>query len=473
MKTDKFFTLSRKKNRMYKLVIIVMLFSIAFGLNGCDDFTDVGMPVTELNATAVFDQKNTANAVVIDLYAKIRENGILTGKTNGISRELGLYTDELGWYGSSTATSALFYNNTVLPSTLTVANWWSHSYNQIYSANAVIEGVAASTGLEQSDKDQLTGEAMFVRGLLHFYLMQLYGDIPYITSTDYTINATVSRMPSVQVYEHIIADLTQASILLSETYLSTERVRPNSFAAQALLARVYLYKGDYVQAANAASAVLNNTEIYSIPDELNDVFLKGSTSTIWQFSPRSATRNTDEGSTFIFNSGPPPAAALSESLVAGFESGDQRKVKWIRSRTNGTSTWYHSYKYKKTTNSTPQLEYSIVLRLAELYLIRSEARAQQGDLIGASEDLNVIRNKAGLEDTPSVTQQEILDAILQERRVEFFTEYGHRFIDLKRYNKLDTYLSVKPSWQSFHRLLPLPQRELNLNPNLGAQNSGY
>jgi hypothetical protein len=88
--------------------------------------------------------------------------------------------------------------------------------------------------------------------------------------------------------------------------------------------------------------------------------------------------------------------------------------------------------------------------------------------------LNIIRHAAGLGDTPASSQQEILDAIQRERRVELFTEYGHRFFDLKRNGGLDAALSpVKPGWNTTDALLPLPEAELLLNPNLAPQNTGY
>ena len=92
----------------------------------------------------------------------------------------------------------------------------------------------------------------------------------------------------------------------------------------------------------------------------------------------------------------------------------------------------------------------------------------------SKEDLNKIRTRAGLANTSALTQVEILDAILQERRLELFTEFGHRFFDLKRYNKIQSVLSAaKTGWDTHDALFPIPQVELGLNPNLKPQNSGY
>jgi hypothetical protein len=123
----------------------------------------------------------------------------------------------------------------------------------------------------------------------------------------------------------------------------------------------------------------------------------------------------------------------------------------------------------------------MVLRLGEQYLIRAEARAQQGKVTGAGsaeEDLDAIRTRAGLSPTTASTQAQMLDAILQERRVELFAEWGHRWLDLKRTNTIDQVMSVvAPSkggvWESYKALYPIPFNELLLNPKLKPQNPGY
>jgi len=143
------------------------------------------------------------------------------------------------------------------------------------------------------------GEALFVRALIHFYLVNLYGDVPYITTTDYQLNRLATRVTTAEVYTRLIADLEQAVTLLPENYLSSDRVRPNSLTASALLARVYLYHGDWAAAANAASAVLNHP-LYVWEPDIDKVFLKDCTTTIWQFSPKLSGNNAEEGSTYIF-----------------------------------------------------------------------------------------------------------------------------------------------------------------------------
>lgn len=441
---------------------------------GCDSFVEVDLPSSQLNTSAVFEDKATANAAMTDIYSKLRDDGFLTGTASGVSVAMSTYTDELTYFGSPTGANQLFYTNTVLPANGTITGWWSFGYNQIYAANTVYSGVSASTKLSQADKDQLMGEALFVRGLVHFYLVSLYGAIPYVTTSDYEQNQIVHRMPVAEVYSQIIADLEMAKTLLPPDYFGGTRIRPNKFVASALLARVYLYNGNHAEASNAASAVINETSLYTLEPNFDNAFLKDSPSTIWQLIPQTDGRNTSEGASFIFNAGPPPFGALRQELTDAFEIGDLRKAHWTRAITNGSNTWYHAYKYKQRSPTASTQEYSIVLRLSEMYLIRAEARARLGELSNAIGDLNTIRTLAGLGATTAVTQQDLLTAILNERRVELFTEFGHRFFDLKRFGQLDNVLSVlKPDWESHENLLPLPESELLLNPNLAPQNPGY
>lgn len=462
------------KTYLFKINRLLLSLTFIGLLAACSNFTDIDLPSSQLTSVAVFEDKTTANAAMVDIYSKIRDKGLLTGYPSGVSNQLGLYTDELQYYGLSGTGQANFYNNALLATNSEISVLWTSSYNQIYAANAVLEGVLKSTALPLTDKQQLTGEALFVRALIHFYLMNTYGPIPYITGTDYKKNGTVSRMSETFVYSQIKKDLEQAVDLLPRDYSGSERVRPNKGAANAFLARVCLYMGLWEEASNNASAVLNQTDLYIWPLSMDLMFEKESSSTIWQLMPASVGANTYEGNNFIFTQGPPPSVAITEDLVNAFTDNDLRKSNWLKAVTDGTRKWYHAFKYKKKSNTGSSVEYSIVLRMAEQYLIRAEARAQVGDLIGAKEDLNKTRNLAGLGNTSAITAPQIIDAVLLERRLEFFTEYGHRFFDLKRTGKLDQVLSLtKSQWQTTDRLLPLPESELLLNSNLNPQNAGY
>ncbi|MNX73608.1 SusD family protein [compost metagenome] len=266
--------------------------------------------------------------------------------------------------------------------------------------------------------------------------------------------------------------MQQAIAILPEAYIGADRVRPNRAVALALLARVYLYQGNWVEASNTASVVINN-KAYTWETNIDKIFLKNCPATIWQFSPKLSGNNTREAAAYIFKSGPPPFVGLTPELYSSFAPNDLRKSHWIATITNGTSSWYHANKYKQNGNTSPSVENSIVFRLAEQYLIRAEAHARQGELSNAREDLDKVRNLAGLPNTLALTATDILAAVQKERRFELFTEYGHRFFDLKRNGILNSVLAgIKPSWNNTDQHWPIPETDLLANPNL-TQNPGY
>lgn len=455
-------------------IILLFIVTICLWLNSCDSFTETDLPKSQLIKTAVFQDVKTATAALSDCYAQMRDYSMITGNSDGISSLMGNYADELTYYGVSDASLQHFYNHTVLPSNSGVSVLWNSGFNQIYAANAIVEGVENSTAITGDNRNRLKGEALFIRAFIHFYLVNLFGDIPYIATTDYKTNTVVSRQPETVVYDKIIADLLEAKDLLPETYTSAQRIRPNKYTAVALLARVYLYTGKWQLAEVEASAVINKTALYQWQGDLDRVFLKDSPATIWQLHPGVAGLNTIEGRSFIFNSTPPSIEAVSQELLDAFETRDERKNHWLGSISDGTDTYYFPFKYKLDTNSGTSQEYSIIFRLEEQYLIRAEAKAHLNNLAEARDDINKIRQRAGLSNIIVNTSEGLLHAILQERRIELFTEFGHRWFDLKRTGRANAILStIKPAWKNSDTLLPLPESELLVNSNLQPQNPGY
>src|SRR6202012_219133 len=162
------------------------------------------------------------------------------------------------------------------------------------------------------------------------------------------------------------------------------------------------------------------------------------------------------------------------------DSGDNRKIAWLDSTIYNGIVYYFPYKYKigpkqQSDGSTPT-EYYMVLRLAEQYLIRAEAEANGAGagINAAITDLDIIRHRAGLADYSGPTDPaSVKNAILHERRIEFFAEWGNRCLDLKRTGEADSVLiPIKPQWQSYQQLYPIPLSDINQAPNL-TQNAGY
>lgn len=457
------------KTRNFKLIVAVALPILLFS---CDSFIEVSLPQSQLIGNAVFENTATANTALSDIYSRLRESGIASGTTVSTTLLIGSYADELTFYGNNTNIEQ-FDKHTLLASNTLLTSLWSLSYAQIYAVNALLEGVQNSPSITADDRNRLIGEALFIRAYIHFYMVNLFGDVPYVLTTNYSQNTIISKSPQVKIWQFIIEDLKKAESLLPKSYPTSERVRVNKTVATAMLARVYLYTENWIEAEKQATAVIDN------PDyrwELNPdlVFLKNSPSIIWSLHPGITGLNTNDAKTFAFSSGPPAKSSLSENLRNAFEPGDLRKTLWIKTITNGTNTWYQPLKYKRSTATASSDEYTILFRLAEQYLIRAEARVHIENLVGAKEDLNRIRNRAGLIHTTANTPESLLIAILKERRFELFTEQGHRWFDLKRTaNAANVLSATKVGWRTTDLLLPLPENELILNNNLLPQNPGY
>jgi hypothetical protein len=218
--------------------------------------------------------------------------------------------------------------------------------------------------------------------------------------------------------------------------------------------------------------------------DLDSSFLLNSAEAIWQLPPPNQYPYSSamEVANFI----PPSSAGVvpndvhcDSSLINAFEPNDLRRTHWIDSISLGGVIYYWPYKYKVLvgTGGNPT-EAETVLRLSEQYLIRAEAEAQLGNLPQAITDLNVVRARAGLPNlTSSLPQQAVLDAIALERQVELFTEWGERWLDLKRTGTINTVMSgVAPlkgaTWNPNWVLWPLPETALAANAAL-VQNPGY
>ena len=465
------------KKRPHRLMIYVVFLPMLIELESCKKFVAVDPPSTDLISSTVFINDANATAAVVGIYSQIMESisGFASGGIQSFTTLGGLSADEL-LSPSSAATLGEFYTNSIKPTNPTIAASWTQSYRYIFFANSILEGLAKSSGVSASTKKQLEGEAKFIRAWLHFHLVNYWGDVPYITTTDHRVNALQKRLPSADVYQRIIVDLTEAQTLLSQSLAgNTERIRPDKWTATALLARVYLFNKDWPKAEAEANVLLNNP-LFSLQPDVNAIFLKNSTETIWQLKPVIPDYNASEGYNFILK-GTPQNTALHPVLVTSFEPGDKRKESWIDSIQVGSNRYYFAAKYKIKGGNPGTLlkEYSIVFRLAEQYLIRAEALANQNKLAAALSDINLLRSRASLPALSGLTQAALLLQLEKERRAELFTEWGgFRWMDLKRTNRDDAVLNLvkAPNWQLTDRLYPLPQTEIQKDPNL-AQNPGY
>jgi len=446
----------------------------------CKKFVEVDPPQNQITSATVYANDLSAASAVTAIYIQMISNFSSFSQGQGSISELaGLNADEFDNYFASNPTLSSCYTNKL---TSTNSYFWQELYARIYEVNAVLEGLTTSSNITNSERQQLIGEAKFLRAFFYFYATNIYGDVPLATTTNYQVNTSLHRTSQLTVYGQIIADLKDAQNLLSDNFVTptdgvttSERVRPNRGAASALLSRAYLYNTKWDSAEALATTVINNTSLYNL-DTLNGVFLANSNEAIWQLQPVNDGYNTFDAYFFVLNSIPGNSnqpVALTSSLMSTFEPGDERINNWVDSFASG-QTYYFPYKYKVNTYGQPLTEYLMVLRLAEQYLIRAEARAEQNELTGAASDLNIIRMRAGLNPTTATSQADILTAIQHERRVELFTEWGHRWFDLRRWGTAVPLLSSeKPNSVTEDDLLyPVPQSEISVNSNL-TQNPGY
>lgn len=459
-------------NTEYKLFLLVLLCLPIFCLS-CRKFLDIPAPKNQLVNSEVFTDSADATDAVNGIYIYMMQPFSLNIGSGGLTLYPGLSADELSPTSNVPDVIDFYRNEIAVTNNLNRASLWENAYHILYLANACVEGLTQSK-IQETVKNQLIGEAMFMRTFILFNLTNLYGPIPLVLTTDYHKNEVLQRTSADSVYFQLIKDLTVARNLMSAKYPTPGKFRPNKFTASALLSKLCLYQKNWANAEKYATEVID-AGIYRLEPNLDNVFLSGSHETIWKISSVFPGFETWEGYFFVPTaSNIIPTYIISDTLLNAFEKGDERRQKWINKVSVNGTNYYYPYKYKfgYDSLSTPLEDY-VVFRLSEQYLIRAEARAEQNDLIGSTSDLNLIRNRAGLPNTNPVDRESALSAILHERQLELFCEWGNRWFDLKRTGKANDVLSLsKPGWDPNDTLYPVPQTELNRDPFL-TQNPGY
>ncbi len=462
-----------ERSGLYTIFSLSLFTIVLMSLLSCNK-VEVEAPNYQLDSSNIFQDPTTAEAAVLGIYSAMAETtGFASGGQQSIVELTGLSADEFLNHSQVTEQGQFYANQILATNSWNELYLWNEGYKYIYQANAILEGLENSSELSPELKERLKGEVIFLRAFCYFYLVNLYGELPIATGTDYRINQSLERKPIGEVYDFIINDLELAQEVLPVNYGSYggERTRATKWAATSLLARVYLYTENWNKAETAATQVLNQTDLYNILNDLNQVFLANSTEAIWQLQPVIPNINTREGNGFILVS-VPFNVSLRPSLIDKFEIEDLRRSNWIDSLSIPPDNYYYPSKYK-IKSGTPVTEYSMLIRFAEIHLIRAEARIHLGNFIGAEEDLNIIRSRANLESVVLSSNNQGLEIVIQERFRELFTEGGHRWLDLKRKGRAGDVLSpIKENWQETDVRYPIPENELNRNMNL-VQNPGY
>jgi hypothetical protein len=461
----------KSKLASYISLIAISTIVILVG-ESCKKFVDIPTSPNLVQTDLLFETEGGIVSAVNGVYAQLR--AFTPSYANGtFSIYCGLSSDELVSQANESEYDA-FYANAILPTSDVVhSQIWSAAYRLIYRTNSVIFNLEKSTGISNEKRNMYLGEMYTIRAFTYFYLLNIFGDVPLIVSTNYLENDKKARTSQSEIYAFLIADLVKSVDYLNENYPVSNKARMNKYAACALLARIYLYTEEWEKAEFYSSLILSSGK-YNLENELDNTFRLSSPETIWQIAPLNGFFNTAEGSIFIpYANDIIPQITISTQLLAAFETNDNRKAKWIGASTINGTPYFYPFKYKNRAFA-PVDEYIIVFRLAEQLLIRSEARLKQNKIQAALEDLNLIRVRAGLQPVQSNNSEEIFSSIVKERQLELFAEWGHRWFDLKRLNTIHTILSaVKGSnWQETDQLFPIPFSEIQMNTSL-EQNPGY
>ncbi|MEX2566934.1 MAG: RagB/SusD family nutrient uptake outer membrane protein [Cyclobacteriaceae bacterium] len=381
--------------------------------------------------------------------------------------------------------------------------WNGNIYGGINDANLILEGIDnENVSGEQDFKDFIKGGAYFMRALFYFDLCRVYGYEPGMEVDGFNLGPILRLTPTLvasdadfrtrstveAVYEQIESDLLESISLLQTIRIDSEEVFfGNAGAALTLLSRLYLYWGKNEEAESAATSAMNFLGLQTNGDGLLEPgqYVQGFSraphpESIFEIELRQVDWNTVEGVNSSLNSltsdNEPSAQFIigaSNELMEAYEAEDVRRDCWRETTREGIEGPVYASR-KWTGYKGVFLENIPIIRAAELYLIRAEARFRNNNNQGAREDINALRSKRGLGPLDNVLSgQALLNRIMLERRLEFALE-GHRFFDLKRngmdISKHGEFLEVPYTDYRILSNVPLPQ--IQLNENL-EQNPGY
>lgn len=366
-------------------------------------------------------------------------------------------------------------------------NMWTLMYRAINSLNAIINADIDVDNSVQADKDHIVGEAHALRGLIYFDLVRLFAQHYTFTADGSHLGVPItltfdpenrpSRNSVKEVYDQAIEDMTKGITMMRDQSSSGSSTTLSKTAVKALLARVYLYKEDWANAESMASEVLQD-DSYALVSNANYMNLwrnDNTSESLFEISMNTADNlgNNSLGALYlpqIFGDYLP-----SNDVTSLFELDDVRlQAFFVDPQLSGNYAPYRMGKYPDVLG----LNNVKVIRLAEVYLIRAEARARIGsNTSGAQDDYNKVHQRAvSAASGITLTGTPLLEAILLERRLELCFE-GQRLWDLMR-NKKDIVRNQCTSITCFIEygnpgvIFPIPQAELDANPNI-EPNPGY
>jgi len=426
---------------------------------GCNGILDVKSKNTVPTAASITDSAS-ARAAIAGMY-----HGLQSLSTYGSDiPEVGdLSSDNAEFSGTSTSYGEID-DNQISTFNTAVLSIWAQAYDNINRTNEILDKVGALPNIDTDTRNELMGEAYFVRALMYHDLVKFFGDVPIQlhSTTDPNAGSTITRAPVSAVYDRILSDLDSASALMSD---SSSTTTASAGAVRALRARVLFYKGDYVGAESEAHAVETDFG-YDLAPNYSDLYTASGNSTPEDIFKIIATVHADQQSFLSYDYfakalGGTYLLRPTSDLLAAYDPADLRgqwNISFAGSRRYGS-------KYRSITGT----ENFPVLRLGEIILIRAEVLARTGHLPEAVAEMNKTQARAGapLFVLGSHTTQDVIDAITAERRLELALE-GDRWHDLNRLGLTPSVMDIDPTQE----LYPIPQSEIDVTPGL-TQNPGY
>ena len=347
---------------------------------------------------------------------------------------------------------------------------WGVIYSMSYVVSFIYEELP-TIDIPESDFNEITAAASFLRAYAYFVGAYTYGGIPIVTTTNVDENRDVPRATLDETLDFVESELLYALDKLPEESFNSGEA--TNGAVKALLARYYLFRGNWSEAEKFATDVIagNGTKSYVLEEDFIDAVSDFSTESILEIV-YSANDNPGTSTNFSINNlfvGRREIIPSTEMVLALQNDGGGRNVvlEFDGANARGADNGWTIVRYGPFDNIQ-------VFRLAEMYLIRAEARAEQDNINGAASDINVIRQRAGVPLIQGNSKNQLLSAVENERRMELCFE-GHRWYDLVRTGRAQAVMEEFTSnWSDKDELWPIPLREITNNPSLSdAQNPGY
>lgn len=365
----------------------------------------------------------------------------------------------------------------IRPSNGAVSELWRRIYNVSYTANFILERLPNVSGVPARQRREVTATARFLRGYAYFIGAHTYGGIPLVTTTDVTTNRNIPRSTREQVLAFVLEDYRAALADLPEEPSGPGFAGKN--AARAALARYFLYAGDWGQAEQYASEVINSGK-YTLDENYEDVVLKDFPREAilevgYNLSDDPGTGTFGLNNLFVGRREVIPSNQAVLALVSA-ESGERiRTLAFNPTQLGGIDNGWSVRKYGTADEENNNI---YVFRLAEMYLIRAEARARRDNVAGtgsATEDLNVLRTRAKAPLVSGVSGQAAMLQLVEQERLYELAYEGHRWYDLVRTGRAQPVLSAfSPNWRSTYEVWPIPLGEIQRNPALkNDQNPDY